>query len=124
MTATASLDAVDNRSSARSAPDVGVAGSKSGCTTISATGGGGGGAGRAVVDLAGDVADGPYYSAEDLPDASFRVALARKHVSGVLGLVVAGQTTLLVGGNLRLFGGMQRVANLVGHLLVASSLSL
>ena len=60
----------------------------------------------------------------NLTDASFRVTLTRKHVTGILRFVVPGQTTLLVGGNLRLFCGMQRVSNLVGHLLVASSLSL
>ena len=60
----------------------------------------------------------------NLTDASFRVTLTRKHATGILGFVVPGQTTLLVGGNLRLLCSMQRVSNLVGHLLVASSLGL
>jgi hypothetical protein len=59
-----------------------------------------------------------------LADAAFCVTLTRYHVTRVLGFVVAGQTALLVSGNLRLFGGMQRVTNLVGLLLVACSLCL
>jgi hypothetical protein len=63
------------------------------------------------------------YLVTHLANTTFGVP--RQHVAGVLmRFIIPSQATLLMSGNLRLFSSMQRVADLVWHLLIARCLCL